>query len=155
MKTPAGLPPFMALAVSYLQAALAAPATVPAWPVVNTPRLQAQLDAAKARAGRPTSVQPNQVVRLVRLVKLGHPLRKAAEKAGLARSTAQRVMAGQHPLSHHPAVELAGVSLPGRVPPGGPKPAQKAGKAPGSAEQARAATPVAKTASGAQNRGGL
>lgn len=68
--------------------------------------------SAKAKPGRPTTVQPNQVVRLARFVRLGDSLPVAAKKAGLGRTYAQTILAGQAPIAHHHAVVAAGVELP-------------------------------------------
>jgi len=110
---PAHMPPALAAAFVRLQAAMDGPPLPPSWPIVNTPLLQAQLDAQKKKqAGRPTTVQPHQIVRLVRFVKLGYSVKQAAEKAGLKSPTACRILAGNHPLAKHPAVVAAGVNLP-------------------------------------------
>lgn len=110
----AALPPGLADASRALGAALAAPAGAPTWPVVNTPGIQAQLDAKSPRAGRPNLLRPHQVVRLVRFVELGDPIRVAASKAGMSKSVAARVLSGQHDVAHDPAVTAAGVFLPAR-----------------------------------------
>lgn len=112
----AALPPALAAASVELGRVLAAPAQPATWPVANTPAIQAMLDAkaaaARARCGRPTTVQPNQVVRLVRYVGQGMAVPAAAAKSGLKRTTAQRVLSGQCEIAHHPAVTAAGVFLP-------------------------------------------
>jgi len=112
----AALPPGLAAASRALGAALAAPPGPPTWPVVNTPGIQAMLDQDAAKRGRPSAIQPHQVVRLVRFVKLGQSISAAAAKAGLKRSTAQRVLSGQCEVAHDPAVTAAGVYLPAREP---------------------------------------
>lgn len=63
-------------------------------------------------AGGITDVKPHQVVGLARFVRLGDSQRAAAKKAGLTENTARRILAGQHPMAHHPAVTAAGVALP-------------------------------------------
>jgi hypothetical protein len=108
----ARLPSQVALAAAALTKALHEQAGPPTWPVVNTPGIQAQVDAAAAKRGRPAAVQPHQVVRLARFVRLGDSLRVAAKKAGLKLSTAHRVLSGQHEVAHHPAVTATGLSLP-------------------------------------------
>lgn len=113
----AALPPGLAAASRALGAALAAPAGVPTWPVANTPGIQAMLDKEAAQGrGRPNATQAHQVVRLVRFVKLGHSITVAAEKAGLPKTTALRVLSGQCEAAHDPAVTAAGVHLPARKP---------------------------------------
>jgi transposase len=104
----------MALAVAELKRALEGPPTLAdKWPFANPPGLQASLDAEKARTGgRPSAVQPHQVVRLARFVRLGDSVAKAAAKVGLKRSTAQNILAGQHRVAHHPAVTATGLYLP-------------------------------------------
>jgi Ner family transcriptional regulator len=133
-----GLPPALAAASAALSAALHSPPGPASWPVVNTPALQAMLDREAAKGGRPSAVKPHQVVRLARFVRLGDTLTEAAAKAGLKRSTAQRVLSGQHEMAHHQAVTATGLSFPGR------NAAQNPPKTSTRRDQAQAATHVAK-----------
>lgn len=131
---PANLPQQMASALVELRNALTDPPSMGGqWPFANPPRLQHALDTeAKARGGRPVKTQPNQVVRLVRFVRLGDSITAAAKKAGLKRSYAQRILAGQAAIAHHPAVTAAGVELPAmRQPLIRHKPATNPAKPPG------------------------
>lgn len=108
---PANLPPLLAQASARLAEALAAPAKpLDGWPFVNPPRVDAYIKQQKA--GRPSDVQPNQVVRLARYVRLGRSVPEAAEKAGLPERTARRILAGDHSIVKHPAVLATGVNLP-------------------------------------------
>jgi hypothetical protein len=112
----AGLPPQLAQASAQLAAALASPPSLgDQWPFANPPAVQAAIQAqagAAAAGGRPTQVQPHQVVRLARFVRLGDSKRAAAKKAGVTENTARRILAGQHPVAHHPAVTATGLYLP-------------------------------------------
>lgn len=113
----AGLPPLLAQASAELAHALASPPSLAdKWPFADPPGVaaaRAAREAAdKAKGGRPSGVQPHQVVRLVRFVKLGDSMSAAAKKAGLSKQAASRVLSGQVEVAHHPAVTAAGVSLP-------------------------------------------
>lgn len=102
----------MAIAIEELQKALSSPPSMgDQWPFKDPPAVLAAREQRR-KAGRPIEVQPNQVVRLVRFVKLGKKMQEACERAGLKRTTAQSILAGQHPIAHHPAVTAAGVFLP-------------------------------------------
>lgn len=128
---PGNLPPLMASALVTLRKALTDPPSMgDQWPFANPPGLQAALDAqSKARGGRPVKTQPNQVVRLVRFVRIGDSVKTAAQKAGLSKTTALRILAGQAEIAHHPAVTAAGVDLPARQKQQrGPKPSPKPAK---------------------------
>jgi hypothetical protein len=111
---PDDLPPGVAAAFTGLQAALSSPPCLgDQWPFANPPAVQAAIDAEKQpRKGRPSTVKPNQVVRLVRFVRLGYSVTSAASKAGLRRGTAINILNGRHSMAHHPAVQAAGVDLP-------------------------------------------
>ncbi len=113
-----GLPPQMALASAQLAAALASPPSMAdKWPFADPPAVVAAREArAAGKGGRPSGIQPNQVVRLIRFVKLGDSMTEAARKAGLTHQQASRVLSGQAEVAHHPAVTAAGVFLPTRNP---------------------------------------
>jgi hypothetical protein len=141
-KDAAPLPPMMAIAIEELKRALADPPVDLSgqWPFKD-PQWLIDQRAGKRPAGRPSAIAPHQVVRLVRFVKLGHSVAKAAARAGLKERTARRILAGQAAIAHHPAVEAAGVWLPrpGEI-------AAKSSNAPTSPAGERPATPLAKTA---------
>lgn len=150
------LPPNMAAAFANLQAALDGPPCLDGqWPFDNPPGVQAAIDSSKAhRGGRPSEVQPNQVVRLVRFIKLGYSVTESATKAGLKRSTARYILSGWPKIAHHPAVLAAGVNLPDPSSQSERrKPRQNPGKAPRSASnqkdkgQAGSAPPAASSPS--------
>lgn len=106
------LPPMMALAVAELKKALTEPPRLgDSWPFADPPAVLAARQRRQAQ-GRPSAVKPHQVVRLVRFVKLGDSVRKAASKVALPDRTARRILSGQHVMAHHPAVVAAGVYLP-------------------------------------------
>jgi hypothetical protein len=115
---PANLPPLLAQASARLAEALVAPAKpLEGWPFVNPPRVDAYIKQQAVKpsmGGRPIEVQPHQAVRVARFVRLGYTSSEAAAKAGLSRTTAQRVLAGIHPITKHPAVVAAGVEFPVR-----------------------------------------
>lgn len=139
---PDSMAPNMKAALVELRKALTDPPSLGGqWPFANPPRLQAAL-AAQAK-GRPPKVQPNQVVRLHRFVRLGDSISVACKKAGLSRQTAQRILSGQCGIAHHAAVSAAGVDLPPwHKAPGCPDGAQKAAKGLSAADQAQGATCV-------------
>lgn len=102
------LPPQMKAALVDLRKALTDPPSLgEKFPFV----MPAQPAPSKA-AGRPTTTQPNQVVRLARFIRLGDSIQVAAGKAGLKTSTARDILKGQCAIAHHPAVVAAGVELP-------------------------------------------
>lgn len=131
---PEGLPSNYASALLALREALTSPALPPdQCPLLKGAPIQA------GRGGRPSGVQPSQVVRLVRFVKSGAPIAEAARRARLTERTARRVLAGESQVAHHPAVVAAGVLLP--KPPPHP--------------QRRNPGETTKTAPGATNAAGL
>lgn len=110
---PGTLPPLIAGALVDLRHVLRNPPNLAnKWPFANPPAVQTAIDTRKRASGRPGVVQPNQVVRLARFVKLGYSVTEAAAKAGLNRSTAQNILAGRLKVCHAPAVSLAGYSFP-------------------------------------------
>lgn len=148
----AGLPPMMALACAELARALREPPNLAnKWPFADPPGLvasrAARQAAEKAKGGRPSGVQPNQVVRMVRHIRQGDSRRQAAARVGLTWSTASDILAGRHDIVRHPAVTLAGVSLPDpSLGTTGRKPAENPETPPSRPDQAAAApTPAQNT----------
>jgi gp16 family phage-associated protein len=83
------------------------------WPFTDPPAVLAARTARQTSSGgRPSQIEPNQVVRLVRCIQDGQSVPEAARAVGLNVRTARDVLAGKPKVAHHPAVTAAGVFLP-------------------------------------------